>query len=326
MSARILLDFLNDPAWDAPFFKRLANNDTGNAPGHQGGVVIPKVLRGFFPALDENLASAITPTVDRHLMAEMFIPAQQVASDHVRYQFQTWGGTRVAESRITDNLGPLRKLAHGGDILVMQRSRDRLDSFRLLLVRKTDSAFARFNALAQGRRWGALFTDRPPISQRELVAARTEMLADSEKPFISLRENVHRIATSRAAIARDAAFRETLLGQYQRRCAVSGIALATHSVAEAQAAHVIPLSRGGADEPRNGFTLTGTLHWAFDRGLFGVDDNRRVVVPAAVRAMRENKWLEQFHAKPVARPQSAKLLTAVEAFAWHRKNLLAQWS
>ena len=107
---------------------------------------------------------------------------------------------------------------------------------------------------------------------------------------------------------------------------MSGIALATHSVAEAQAAHVIPLGRGGADEPRNGFTLTGTLHWAFDRGLFGVGDNRRVVVPAAVRAMQANAWLAQFHDKRVEEPQSAALRTAVEAFAWHRTNLRAQWS
>src|SRR4051812_41001151 len=154
MNADLLLQFLADPAWDQPFFKRLANNDTGHAPGHQGGVVIPLQLRPYLPALDENLASAAAPTVDRYLIAEMFVPGEQVGSDFVRYQFQTWGGKRPAESRITDNLGPLRNRAHGGDLLIIQRSRDRLDSFRLLLVRATDTAFARFDALTQGRRWG----------------------------------------------------------------------------------------------------------------------------------------------------------------------------
>lgn len=80
MNADLLLQFLNDPAWDAPFFKRLAHNDTGQASGHQGGVVVPKDLRVYFPALDEGLASANAPTVDRYL-------------------------TRSAESRLTDNLG-----------------------------------------------------------------------------------------------------------------------------------------------------------------------------------------------------------------------------
>jgi hypothetical protein len=32
------------PEWGSPIFKVLANNDTGSAPGHQGGVVIPEVI------------------------------------------------------------------------------------------------------------------------------------------------------------------------------------------------------------------------------------------------------------------------------------------
>ncbi len=325
MNGELLLRFLNDPAWDAPFFKRLAHNDTGQAKGHQGGVVIPIPLRAFFPALDGGLASADVPTVDRYLMVEMFLPGQQVGSDMVRYQFQTWGGTRRAESRVTDNLGPLRNKAREGDLFIMQRSRDRLDSYRILLVRSSDPAFARFDKLTENRKWGALFTDRLPVSQAELVEARTKMIEDTTQPFVPVRADVPRVPTSRQAIARDTAFRETLLTQYRRRCAVSGIALATHSLAEAEAAHVIPIGRGGADEPRNGFTLTGTLHWAFDRGLFGVGDNRRVVVPAEVQGMPENEWLVQWHDKPVAEADIITLRTANEAFAWHRENLLAQW-
>lgn len=249
-----------------------------------------------------------------------------LGSDIVRYQLQTWGDTRSAESRLTDNLGPVRNKARGGDLFIMQRSLDSLNSYRILLVRKTDAAFAGVDTSTEGRRWGALFTTRPPISQAELLAAQTLMLADTQQPFVPMRADVPWGATSRQAIARDTAFRETLLTQYHRRCAVSGIALATHSLAEAEAAHVIPIGRGGPDEPRNGFTLTGTLHWAFDRGLFGVGDNRRVVVLAPVRGMRENAWLVQFHDRPITEADHYVLRTANEAFAWHRANVLAQWS
>lgn len=325
MNAKLLLQFLNDPAWDAPFFKRLANNDTGNAPGHQGGIVVPKALRCYFPDLDEDQASAATPTVDRHLIAEMFIPCQQVGSDVVRYQFQTWGGARSAESRITGNLGPIRNKAHGGDLLIMQRSRDSLDVYRLLLVQQKDAAFTQLDKLTQGNNWGVLFSEVAPISQEELVIAREAMLEEAAHPFVTVRESIPRVATARAAIARDTAFRETLLSQYQRRCAVSGIALATQTVAEVQAAHVVGLGRGGADEPRNGFTLTGTLHWAFDKGLFGVSDTRRVIVPQRVRSMPANEWLIQFHDKPIIEARKPALRTAPDAFAWHRDNLLVQW-
>jgi putative restriction endonuclease len=326
MNEEQLLQFLNDSAWDAPFFKRLAHNDTGQATGNQAGVVIPIELRRFFPALDPNLTSAQAPTVDRFLSAEMFVPTQQVGTAVVRYQFQTWGGTRNAESRLTDNLGPLRNLARRGDLLIMQRSRDRLDWYRLLLVRVTDAAFGRFDALTQNRRWGIFFADRAPVSQVDLTAARQEMLAAAAQPFIPVRENIPRIATSRSAIARDTTFRETLITEYARRCAVSGIALTTLTLAEAQAAHVISLERGGADEPRNGFTLTGSLHWAFDRGLFGVGENRRVIVPERVRAMPENVWLEQYHDREIAEALSPQLRTEAAAFAWHRENIVSAWS
>ena len=59
------IEFLLDPEWDAPFFKRLAHNDTGAAKGHQGGLAFPKDLREFLPALDEGLTGETTPTVDR---------------------------------------------------------------------------------------------------------------------------------------------------------------------------------------------------------------------------------------------------------------------
>ncbi len=322
MNVKLLLPFLNDPAWDAPFFKRLAPNDTGNSPGHQGGVVIPKVLRCYFPELDEDRASAVMPTVDRYLIVEMFVPGKQVGSDIVRYQIQTWKRTRPAESRITGKLAPIRNKAHGGDLLIMQRSRDSLDVFRFLLVQQTDETFAQFNKLTHGNKWGVLYSDSLPVSQKELEKARNEMMEEVIEPFVTVREKVPRISTSRAAIARDTAFREIILSQYQRRCAVSGISLATQTVAEVQAAHVVGLSRGGADEPRNGFTLTSTLHWAFDKGLFGVSDTRRVIVSQCVREMPQNVWLFQFHDKPILEAAKSTLRTAREAFAWHRENIL----
>ena len=117
-----LLNLIIDPAWDSPFFKRLANNDTGNAPGHQGGIVVPIALRPYFPELDEGRTSPATPTVDRRLVAELFDSGSFLGQCATRYQFQTWGGGRDPESRITGNLGPLRNCAHGDDLLILQRS------------------------------------------------------------------------------------------------------------------------------------------------------------------------------------------------------------
>ena len=105
-----LLDILRDAEWDSPFFKVLAANDTGAAAGHQAGIVIPKPLRQFFPELNPAVTSRTMPTVDNRILAELWIGTKHVSTVDSRYQFQTWGGTRTPESRLTDNLGPLRKI------------------------------------------------------------------------------------------------------------------------------------------------------------------------------------------------------------------------
>ena len=105
---------LAEAEWDKPFFKRLPQNDTCAAPGHQGGMVIPKDLRKFFPGL-VGITSAVVPTLDKRITAQLFVGTKYLAQVNTRYQFQTWGGERSPESRLTDNLSPLRNLASADD-------------------------------------------------------------------------------------------------------------------------------------------------------------------------------------------------------------------
>jgi len=113
-----------------------------------------------------------------------------------------------------------------------------------------------------------------------------------------------------------------VLGQYGCKCAVSEIALATDFNKEVQAAHIVGLAQGGADEPRNGFTLIRTLHWAFDNGLFCIGDDRKVHVPRKSISIAGNEWLGQFQGKKITEAADHALKAAPEAFAWHRENVL----
>src|ERR1041385_3100465 len=178
-----LLDFLTSEEWDSPFFKRLARNDTGEGRGHQAGLVLPKVLREFFPALDENRTSARQPTIDRNIRVQMFSGLTQIATSVVRYQFQTWGGTRSPESRITDGFAPIHRRARGGDILIFQRSSEALDQFRFILIRQGSRAFTEVKRLVGDRPPGPLFVDNPPVTQNQLVTAATELEQLAVQPF-----------------------------------------------------------------------------------------------------------------------------------------------
>jgi putative restriction endonuclease len=300
-----LREFLANPDWDAPFFKRLAHNDTGSATGHQAGIVFPKDLRQFLPSLDETATSPVAPTIDRYLRAEMFVGIAHLTDCMVRYQFQTWGGTRSAESRITDGLRTLRDLAHEDDLILFQRRADALDWFRLILVSQGTPEFNEIRQWLDGRRWGKLF-DEAPVTQTQLERAEAEILNLGEQPFQVVRAGVQRIETRQSRIARSSVFREQVRREYRYKCAVSGIFITTPTMLpEVESSHIVPVSEGGSDDIRNGFTLTQTLHWAFDRGLFGILPNRTIYIPQQVKRMTENAFLKQFENKPITEATSS---------------------
>ncbi|MCO5052076.1 MAG: HNH endonuclease [Verrucomicrobiae bacterium] len=319
-------DFLANPDWDAPFFKRLAHNDTGQAAGHQGGMVLPKELRRFLPSLDEAATSQIAPTTDRDLRAEMFVGTVRLTDSVVRYQFQTWGGTRSAESRITDGFAPLRNKAAEGDLLLFQRRADAVDCFRLVLVKQGTPEYQEVNQWVNGRRWGALFVTDLPVTQNQLTQACTEITRLAERPFEVVKPEVTRVETRQSRIARGSAFRESVRAEYMHRCAISGIDIATPSALyEVESAHVVPLSEGGSDDIRNGFALSQTIHWAFDRGLVGVLPNRTIYIPRLVKSMAENAFLKQFEKKPISEAKTRGLRVHADAFTWHYDNKVRQW-
>lgn len=149
-------DHLNSSAeWDVPFFKVLAKNDTGAGKGHQAGVLIPKALRPYFPTLNGSTSSS-NPTIDQRVKAALYDGDRFLSVVDTRYQYQSWHDTRPHEARLTDQLGPIHKIAQAGDVLVMQKSNRDPDHFKLTLVKKTSTGFHALRPIIGRRRWGPL--------------------------------------------------------------------------------------------------------------------------------------------------------------------------
>jgi len=314
---------LSDSNWDKPFFKRLAPNDTGEAPGHQGGMVIPKDLRQFFPGL-HGATSALVPTLSHRIVAELFVESRFLATVNTRYQYQTWGGARSPESRLTDELGLIRNRAHGGDILLIQRSMEDLERFRLILVRQTSSDFPEINRLASGRRWGAL-SRALPLSDPDLLQAEQEQRQRETEPLVLIEPDPPVVESSTRRIARSVAFRRRVLELYDGRCCICGSGLRTpDSRLECDAAHIVPRSRAGADDARNGLALCKTHHWAFDQGLFGVDGSRRVIVPNSAHRIAQNHSLSAVAGANILEARESGFAASDQALQWHRSYVLLQ--
>jgi putative restriction endonuclease len=121
---------------------------------------------------------------------------------------------------------------------------------------------------------------------------------------------------------RDRAFRRSVLRAYGERCAITGLKLINGGGrAEVEAAHIQSVADNGPDMVANGLALSGTIHWAFDRGLISLDDSLEIIVSRHIndRGSIEALINADGHARLPAdireRPHPAFL-------KWHREHCL----
>lgn len=311
--------------FDRPLFKKLPKNETGDSKSKQGGFVVPKLLDPYFPDLASKLAGSAAPTVDEEIRAILFVGDNPKGIVSTRYQYQTWGGTRGRERRMTTNLGPLLGKAKPGDFLLIERSTNDPKLYRLRLVGAEAPGFAALQAQTVGRNWGPLDLSDPPVTEKAVKAAVAEQVAHEESPLELFDTAAPFTEKWSKAVARSRAFQERVTQVYAFRCAVCGGGLRSPSnLFEIEAAHIVPRRLKGADDARNGLALCRAHHWAFDYGLFGVNSQGKIMVPAKVLDMAENTPLASFNAQPLVAPSIATLAPAPHAFAWHMENVVSQ--
>jgi putative restriction endonuclease len=284
-------------------------------------VLIPATLDRYFPQIADDVTLQ-QPAVYVGIHAALFTGSLQVGLVETRYQYQTWGGTRPPERRITGNLGPIHGAAARDDILLIERSLADPQFYRVTLHRAGTAGFNSLLPLVGTRRWGPLYPDDIPVPETEIIESIEEQEEREVQPFelfdneVALRESrVRRIARSRA-------FSQRILPLYDYRCAVCGNAhAAPDNLWEAEAAHIVPRGLKGADDARNGLALCKSHHWAFDRGLFGIWPNRRIAVRPAAAAEPRNHHLGQFDGELMRPPTNLALQPDLDALAWHLANV-----
>lgn len=308
--------------FDAPLFKLLAHNDTGQAAGHQGGIVIPKKLDPYFPQLSKRV-TAHQPTQEEIVTADLFVGSNFLLTVETRYQYQTWGGTRSPERRLTQNLGPLRNQAAQDDMLIIQRGIDDDRHYRLRLIKQATREYANLIAGIGTERWGPLDGRFEPVREIEVEDAEKEILKSEQNPFAMFDASAIVVETRSKRIARSRAFQRHVAHIYSRRCAICGQGLVHPSGrSETQAAHIVPRRMTGSDDARNGMQLCRMHHWAFDEGLFGINQNYQVQIPAAVLALPLNAALAPFAGANINMPMDPSLVPSLEALAWHAEKVL----
>ena len=307
--------------YDLPCFKILAKNDTAAAAGHQGGLVIPKAIEEFFPDLTDPITS-VQPTRDVELIAEIWIDGLFREIVRPRYQHQTWGGTRSPERRLTSNLTLLRREAQAGDIVTFERNLEIENYFRISLVKRGTELFQTYSEEILDRKSGSL--RQKPASNSEIRIAAEQVEFATRSPFVLFADAIETIENRGRKIARESAFRKLVLNAYGFSCAFSNRKVFDPDGAHGlDAAHIVPLSRQGTNDVRNGIVLSKELHWAFDRGLIGLNEGKIRVSPKA-KSVEQNNYLSQFESKDYRLPHIIAHQPHDDALNWHFSNIFKQ--
>lgn len=312
------LDLTN---FDAPVFKLLAKNDTGSAKGHQGGMVIPARLAPWFPQLDDPSLTA-SSTAQQNIQAELAVGDKVVALVEARYQLQTWGGTRSPERRLTRNLGAILRTADAGDIVLVQRSVTRDDLYRLTLIPKGAADYREALSLTGGQPFGSLAGIGEPVRESVVDSEQKRILQASQGGFQLFDEEAGLTESRTLRVARSRAFQREVIRAYSGKCSICGHAITLPSGrTEAEAGHIVPRSRKGADDLRNGMAFCRSHHWAFDAGVISVTPDYRIVVAEPCFDIEANAQLTSLDGKSAILPSDMALAPAHEALAWHTSNV-----
>lgn len=121
---------------------------------------------------------------------------------------------------------------------------------------------------------------------------------------------------------RDARFRiEVVVIAYKHTCALTGYRLTTlemESIVDAAHIHAFIDSRN--NDPCNGLALSKNAHWQFDRGLWSLDDNFRVIVnkDKFIEDGKPGQRLWDFAGCRIFLPSESKYWPEQKYLEWHR--------
>jgi putative restriction endonuclease len=122
---------------------------------------------------------------------------------------------------------------------------------------------------------------------------------------------------------RDVKFRIDVVAAYNFTCALTGFRLTTITAGGiVDAAHIHQFADSRNDDPRNGMALCKNAHWLFDKGLWSLDDDYRVLVATGRfdEDAPDQKPLANYAGQQIRLPNNHLLWPDRKHLAWHRKK------
>ena len=168
--------------------------------------------------------------------------------------------------------------------------------------------------------------ETPPYFRTEERIALRSMLR-LKPPAADRLKEASPLYTAPVERGRDARFRiEVVVVAYKHTCALTGYRMTTLEMESiVDAAHIHEFSESRNNDPRNGLALSKNAHWQFDRGLWSITDDYRVLVnrDKFIEEGVPGQKLADFEGHRLFLPSDPKYWPEPTFLAWHRKRKFA---
>ncbi len=123
--------------------------------------------------------------------------------------------------------------------------------------------------------------------------------------------------TKGANLFNSVSFRDFVLLGYDNKCAITGESIFYKKLINLEAAHIKPKSHSGSFLPCNGIALSRDMHWAFDRGMFSIDENFCVIVHESLK----DTLLGKYNGKKIYLPVENFFKPDASYLKYHKENI-----
>lgn len=122
---------------------------------------------------------------------------------------------------------------------------------------------------------------------------------------------------------RNIAFRRAIIRLYDYTCAACRLRIITLDGETAvEAAHIFPFAKSYDDSIGNGLSLCPLHHWSFDKGLFSIDDDYKMIVSGNFEESGNEAFLlRSLQAKEIYLPKEKPFRPSLTMIRWHRKHM-----
>lgn len=156
---------------------------------------------------------------------------------------------------------------------------------------------------------------------RALIGAVSASMRRSQLPIISEPSSPESLYGDPMLVKRrlgQGSFRVLVTDNYGRRCAITG----EKTLPVLQAAHILPVSKGGHHRSDNGLLLRSDLHTLFDLGYVTVTPDHQFKVSAALRDEYSNgRVYYEMHDRMLNLPPHASDQPSPHFLEWHRERV-----